>query len=126
MKKIKLYKQRSDDCWRTALANFLQVSPKKIPHFIKKFDTTWIQETRKWLKKKHKKSIIYVPADIVEFHDWNGKSSSYPMGRCIVIVGFNNNDRATHALLINNGKLLQKHPIQKYDKVLGYFFIYDL
>jgi hypothetical protein len=122
--KIKLNEQKGDDCWRTSLANYLQVDVKTVPHFVKEYPTDWAKVTRDWLKKNHKKSFVYVPNDTLETGAYN--KISYPEGKAIINVGFNLEPEASHAILIKDGRLFQKHNIAKYDKVLGYFIIYDI
>ena len=50
----------NDDCWRTAIANILQLPVKSVPHFLKLYDKTYILETRKWLEKRGK-GLVYIP-----------------------------------------------------------------
>lgn len=124
-KKIKLNKQEEDDCWRVSLANYLGIPAKEVPNFVKEYPTDWFKVTRDWLKKNKKKSIIYVP--VVAMEDMASYNQlPYPDGKCIVQVGYNFNSKSSHAILMENGKLMQAHLIEKYDKVFGYFIIYDL
>jgi len=123
-KEFKLYKQKGSDCWRVALANYLQISPKKIPDFVNEFPTDWVKATRDWLMKKYKKTILYITAEVMETHDYNKLSA--PPGKCIVQIKDNLDKDTTHAVFMFRGLLLQRHAIEKYDKVLGYFIIYDL
>jgi hypothetical protein len=122
-KKFKLNKQEGPDCWRVAISNYLQMSPDKIPDFVNEFPNDWVKATRDWLKKKFKKGIVFITSTELET---NGRNKlPYPDGRCIVCVE-DTLEPVSHAIFMYNGLLLQKHTVEKYDKVLGYFIIYDL
>lgn len=122
-RRFKLYKQNGSDCWRVALSNCLQIHPEKIPDFVNEFPTDWIKATRDWLQKKHNKAIIFIPSEILETNEYNRLST--PPGKCIVLVKDNINNE-THAIFMYRGLLLQEHKIDKYDKVLGYFIVYNI
>lgn len=123
-KKFKLNKQKKSDCWRVSLANYLQISKNKVPDFVNEFPTDWVRATRDWLKEKYKKTILYITSEVMETHAYNKLSN--PPGKCIVQVQDNLDTENTHAIFMYRGLLLQNHAVDKYDKVLGYFIIYDL
>ena len=129
MKDLRLYEAEENDCWATALGNYFNISPKKIPskchHPNNK--SNYIDETRKWLSKK-KKGIIYVPLNCFlyttgENSDNKYNKKIYPDGKCIVALL--STDGSGHACLMIDGTLYQKDD-GKYDVILGYFIIYDL
>lgn len=117
----KLYSQKKDDCWRITLCNLLQISPKKIPDFVKKYGDDFVIETRKWLNKK-KKSIVYIPFSCFLESARKYNCNFFPQGKCIAIL---DKEKDSHACLVVNGELLQKDD-EEYSKVYGYFIVYDL
>jgi hypothetical protein len=123
-KKFKLHKQKASDCWRVSLSNYLQIPPKKIPDFVNEFPKDWVKATRDWLTKKYNKTIVYITSEVMETNEYN--KLPHPPGKCIVQIKDNLDVDYTHAIFMFNGLLLQRHAIEKYDKVLGYFIIYDL
>ena len=123
--KVRLYTQKKDDCWRIALCNYLHISPKKIPHFVKKYDTDFVEKTRKWLNKRGK-TLVYIQADkFLEATKVCYNPPMFPQGKCIAVLKRHKNDEATHACLMVNGRLYEK-PGSDYRKVYGYFIIYDI
>jgi len=123
--KKRLYTQTKDDCWRIALCNFLKISPKKVPHFVKRYDEQFVEETKKWLNKRGK-SIIYLPfSSFLESGNLYVSNSLCPQGRCIAILEKETDLDNNHACFMENGKLLET-PGRNYDKLIGFFIIYNL
>ena len=123
MKKIRLYKAQKDNCWQIALCNLMNLPPRKVPHFVKKYNTDFVEETRKWLNKKGK-TITYVP--LSSFLDTGTKYNHnlFPQGKCIACVNTNGKDTG-HAVLMMNGQLHEKDN-KKYDSIDGYFIVHNL
>jgi len=117
----------TDDCFRTAIANMLQINPKKVPHFYKIHgENGYIKESIKWLNK-HGKSMVYVPIGAL-LHGYGMDSNNnniYPQGFCIAIFY---GDEVGHVELLYNGKLqIGDSQLNKiYKSIEGYFIIYDL
>ncbi len=118
---MKLYKQKTNDCWRIALCNLLHLSPAKVPHFVKKYKDDFIKETRKWLNERGK-SLVYVP--LCDFLESGIKYNPpfFPEGRCLALM---DSDDVSHACLMIDGELFEKGG-RDYSDIFGYFLVYDL
>ena len=107
---MRCYKMTKKDmtrglCWKYALACLLGISPKKIPNFVTNNNNNDdIGNTRKWLKKKFKKTLVYIP--INQFMESSKKRENPcggPDGYSIMIISSTDND-IEHAVIAKDGK----------------------
>ena len=126
-KTLKIYKQLNlNDCWRTAIANILQVEPIRVPHFVKKHKMNYIKKTREWLNVKHDKSITFIPImEFLETGKYKYNNNVFPQGKSIMMVFTDNKCIDTHVFLCFDGELIENFDGQ-YTNILGYFIIHDL
>lgn len=129
-KSLRIYSQlTARDCWRTAIANYLQIVPDKVPHFVKLYRYKFVDKTREWLNKMYSKTLTFVEFNhFLETGINKYNNNLFPQGKSIMVVSGNNkNDKQveTHAILCIDGKLVEKFDGQ-YENILGYFIIHDL
>jgi len=121
-----IYKQTNDDCWRISLCNLLQLPPKKVPHFVKRYGDNFVKETRKWLNRRNK-ALVYVAFN--EFLDshMNYNHSMFPQGKCIAVLKPRKHKQVKghHACFMCNGILLETSG-NTYKTIIGYFIVYNL
>lgn len=120
-------------CWRDCVGCILNIQPKKIPNFAKRFGNDFIQKTHEWLYKKFHKGMVYVPHNCfmepllpkeeIRYNQSNGPKG-FSIGHISLI------DRIEqHAVICKDGKVYWDNgevDSERYDKLLGYFIIYDL
>lgn len=117
-----------DDCFRVAIANILQVEPRKVPNFLAKYGDDYCLQAKKWLNK-YNKTITYVP--LTAFLEtaackYNG-GAIFPDGYSIILLGRDDRKQA-HVEVAYDGKIISR-PTQAtpdYDEIIGYFLVYDL
>ena len=119
--KFKLFESiEKDDCFRMAIANILQIDPKKIPNFSIEHGNQFMHYAREWLNKMGK-TITF--CDIKSFLQcWDVKYNNgfiFPQGMCI--VAFNG-----HVELMHDGQIISSNGNNNNDSILGYFIIHDL
>jgi len=118
-----------DTCWPDSLACILEVSPKKVPNFVKLYKNAYMEESRKWLAENFRKGIIYIPAKA--FMETSGMRNNPPIGPAgFSIVRLSMVDKsAMHVAIAFNGGLLWDNGDSRedeYGEITGYFVIYDL
>ena len=116
-----------DDCFRVAIANILQIEPRKVPNFVAKYNDNYCLEAKKWLNK-YNKTMTFVPFSAfleTAACKYNG-GNIFPDGYCIVILKKNPDN--LHVEVAFNGKILSNPPdiTPEYDAIMGYFIDYDL
>jgi hypothetical protein len=122
--KQKLNKQTKSNCWKIALSNLLNISPKVIPDFTKLYNNNFVIETRKWLNRQNK-TIVYIPFELfLETGDPKYNPKIFPQGKCIAFLGKSNED--DHTVLMVDGELMENPSGETYDNIWGYFIIYNL
>lgn len=118
-------------CWQYALACILDVKPSRVPNFPKGKKDHQADSTRKWLKQKFKKGLVFIPinwfAESKRYHRYN--SLGGPEGYSIMIYD-TNKDTDTHAVIAKDGKYFfdPNDEVSHEDLTvpLGFFVIYDL
>ncbi len=117
-------------CWRDCIACMLEIKPERVPNFVKLYGDAYMDETRKWLKTKFGKGLVYIPTK--EFMEL-GESprNNPPIGPDGYSIGLLSmiNDRYTHVVICWGGAPIwdngdDRH--MEYDLLGGYFVIYDI
>lgn len=118
-----------DTCWKDSLACLLEIEPRRVPDFVKKYGDTYMDETRKWLKEKFNKGLVYIPAAaFMETGKMRQNGPIGPEGYSIAYMSMVNSDSA-HAVVCFNGGVFWDNGdnrSQEYDHIDGYYVIYDL
>lgn len=98
--------QNSDMCWRYALACLLEINPQKVPNFVTEKSIEDTDRTRKWLREKFKKSMVYLP--INQFMEVDRRFRNNPLGGpdgySILILSTTLGDAVEHAVIAKDGK----------------------
>lgn len=118
-----------DTCWKDSLACLMEIDPKKIPDFVKKYGDSYMNETRDWLKKKYNKGLVYVP--VSAFMETGEMRQNGPIGPEGYSIAYMNmvDDSNAHALVCFNGGVFWDNGDERskeYDHISGYYVIYDL
>ena len=116
-------------CWRDAIGCILEIRPAKVPDFLKLYNDNYIDETRKWLKEKLNKSIIFVPANV--FMETGVMKLNPPVGPSGFSIGLMNmiGEGNNHAVDCKDGMVYYDNGQERsleYNHLEGYFLIYDL
>lgn len=119
----------ADTCWNDCLACLLEVSPKRVPNFVKLYKGKYMNMTRDWLQENFKKGLAYVPARC--FMETGVLRQNSPIGPTGYSIGHLSmvNGRAMHVVICFNGGVLWDNGDfreEEYGTILGYFVIYDL
>ena len=118
-----------DTCWTDSLACILEVRPDKVPKFVKVYKNQYMDFTRKWLKEKFRKGIVYVPAKA--FMETSGIRLNGPIGPEGYSIGHLSmvDDKSNHAVVCFNGGVYYDNASsreEEYGTMMGFFVIYDL
>lgn len=118
-----------DTCWRDALACLLELEPVRVPDFVKRYGNRYMDKTREWLKKKHNKGIVYIPASA--FMETGELRQNGPVGPEGYSIAYMNmvNDESAHAVVCFNGGVFWDNGEDRsaeYTHISGYYVIYDL
>lgn len=118
-----------DTCWNDCLSCMLEVSPKKVPNFVKLYGNKYMDETRKWLAEKYQKGIVYIPARaFMETCIIRQNPPIGPAGYSIAHLSMVD-PRAMHVAIAYNGGIIWDNGDSReaeYDKIEGFFILYDL
>lgn len=116
-------------CWKYALACILNIHPKRVPDFMSDHIKDSMDRTRKWLKKKFNKGMVYVPFNcFLEQCDDTDNPKGGPDGYSIMIVDTVEDD-TTHAVIAKDGKFIHDPNPGVGDKLkypVGFCIVYDL
>lgn len=123
-KKLKLFTQNGNDCWKISICNCLGMSPNKVPHFVKLYGENFVTKTREWLNKRGK-TITYVPFSVFLDTGVKYNNNLFPEGKCIAYVQPDKEGNAAHACLMINGELFEKGS-SNYETIHGYFIIHNI
>lgn len=119
-----------DTCWKDCLACLLEIDPKKVPDFVKLYKDDYMNQTRKWLKKKFDKGLLYIPSrNFMETGELKFNESIGPSGYSIAYLTILNRDDASHVIICKDGAMDWDNGDgcnDEYDVLLGYFVVYDL
>ncbi len=119
-------------CWQYALACILDIHPSKVPNFPKKKKSHQADSTRKWLKEKFNKGLVFVPinwfAESLQYHRLNERGG--PSGYTILIYGCYGTETDTHSIIAKDG-LYYYDPNddvahEELTQPLGFYIIYNL
>ena len=129
-KSMKRYTTNTKDtCWPDSLACILEVSPKKVPNFVKLYKDAYMEETRKWLASNFKKGVVYIPAKaFMETCSMRNNAPIGPSGFSIVRLSMVDKT-AMHVAIAYNGGLIWDNGDsreEEYGEITGYFVVYDL
>lgn len=118
-----------DSCWNDCLACMLEISPKRVPHFVKLYKNAYMDKTRDWLKDNFGKGIVYIPARA--FMETSRLRQNQPVGPTGYSIAHLSmvDERARHVAIAYHGGLLFDNGDsreEEYGTILGYFVIYDL
>jgi hypothetical protein len=118
-------------CWKYAIACVLGVNPKQVPDFMRDSIDDGMAATRKWLKKKYNKGMVYVPYNcFLETNTSRDNPPGGPDGYSIMILE-TVEEGITHAVVAKDGKFIHdpndfpgrekefKHPV-------GFCIFYNL
>lgn len=93
-------------CWKYALACILNIHPKKVPDLMADHIEDGMESTRKWLKKKFNKGIVYVPFHcFLETGDERENPRGGPDGYTIMVLD-TTEEGMTHAVVAKDGKFI--------------------
>lgn len=116
-------------CWKFALACMLGVKPKYVPHFVTDKSVDYMQDTRVWLAKKHKKGLVYIPINqFMETFGIRQNPTGGPDGYSIMSLSTDDAD-TNHVVIAYDGKLFHdpcESDLNTFRVPLGYFVLYDL
>ena len=117
-------------CWKYAIACILGVNPSKIPNFVTDKSTDDVERTRTWLKKKYKKTIIWLPINLFLESECKDRENPRggPDGYSIIIID-TIKDNTTHAAIAKDGRLFFNscdNPNTEFTHPVGFYIIYDL
>lgn len=91
-------------CWKYAMACILNISPKKVPCFVSDDSVDDMNRTRKWLRNKFNKSIVYIPINcFFETSVEKNNPCGGPDGYSIMILG-TNEENVEHAVIAKDGR----------------------
>lgn len=127
---MKQYRTKTKDtCWPDCLACLLEINPKRVPNFVKLYRMRYMDETRKWLAEKFNKGLVYIPSRaFMETGTLRQNPPIGPSGYSIIHLSMVD-DRAMHVAIAYNGGIIFDNGDSReieYDKVEGYFVLYDL
>ena len=132
MRKYKMTEKEATKgiCWKYAIACLLGVSPKIVPDFVNKKKDDYMEKTREWLKKRYKKSLVYIPAgQFMETDKPRYNPVVGPDGYSIMVAETTANNNTNHAVIAKNGGMYHDPTPLDCSQFLGasgYFVIYDL
>ena len=93
-------------CWKYAIACVLGISPKRVPDLMRDDIKDGMAETRKWLKKRFNKGMVYVPYNcFLETNTARDNPLGGPDGYSIMILETVEED-ITHAVVAKDGKFI--------------------
>ncbi len=118
-----------DTCWRDTLACLLEIDPRYVPDFVKKYGDSYLDETRKWLRERYNKGLIYVPVNaFMETGKVRQNGPIGPDGYSIAYVDMID-EKLAHAVVCFNGGVFWDNGDnrnEEYKHIEGYYIIYDL
>lgn len=118
-------------CWKYALACILNISPKRVPNFVRADSPDDAGRTRKWLKKNFNKSMVYVPIHcFLETCTERDNPCNGPDGYSILILS-THDEGEQHAVIAKDGKFIHdpndlEGRERLFKHIVGYCIIYDL
>ncbi len=119
-----------DTCWKDSLACLLEIEPKYVPDFVKKYGDSYMDETRRWLKEKFNLGMVYVPSNqFMETGPLRQNGPIGPEGYSLAYVTMEGDQELAHAVVCFNGGVFydngdDRH--EEYNHIDGYYVLYDL
>jgi hypothetical protein len=118
-----------DTCWRDCLGCILEIDPRRVPNFLKLYGNDYVLKTYEWLRRKHRKGMVYIPTkNFMETCEPKFNVSVGPKGYSIGYLTMIDSSTA-HVVICYDGAVVwdngdERH--EEYDILAGYFIIYDL
>jgi len=107
------YSIAEDDCLRTSTASILDVSPERVPHFVKRHGSNWYIHWAIWLAKRH--GLFPRRVSFKRLAD-------APRGYWIAIVDYNPTSDCTHAIVMRGRRVVWD--AAEYDEPKRHSYLY--
>ena len=127
--KVPRHHKKAGQCWRYALACILNMSPKKVPNFVRNNSKDDDDRTRKWLKT-HNKSMVYLPINLfMEVGINRANPLGGPDGYSIMIIT-TTDPKEDHAVIAKDGKFCYDPNTasisEDFQHPIGFYLIHDV